>query len=118
MKHKKVNPSGFIWMKALAIQLVESLAAGLLTALAAGLPPVFSGLTLWLFMPVIGALSAFQAVRRGLLNYVAWLPPPVCLYIAHYLLWRYAPPAGPALLCAFIALIGAAAGEVYKERQG
>ena len=117
MKYKLVNPSKRLWPKALAIQILFSLAAGLLTSLAEGLSPVVSALALWLFMPLAGAFTAFQAVRRGLLNYAAWLAPPVSLYVAHFLLWRYAPPAGPALLCAFISLVGAAAGEVYVQRK-
>ena len=118
MKHYFVNPLKKSWLKAIIIQILACLAAGLLVSLAVGLPPLLSGLAWWLFMPLAGALSAFQAVRRGLLNYAAWIAPPACLYAAHFLLWRYAPPAGPVLFCAFIALVGAAAGEVYMQRKG
>ncbi len=117
MKHKFVNPPKRFWLKALIIQVLCALGAGFLASLAAGLSPVVSALALWLFMPLAGALTAFQAVRRGLLNYAAWIPPMACLYLSHYLLWHYAPPAGPALLCAFISLVGAAAGEVYVQQK-
>ena len=105
------------WPIAWLIQIFEALAAGLLTAGLAGLHPIASGVGLWLFMPCAGALTAFQAVRRGLLNYAAWLAPPACLYAGFFILWGYAPPAGPALLCAFISLVGAAAGEVYRHQK-
>ena len=105
------------WIMALAIQSLESLALGFLVSLAMGLPLLASGVALWLLLPCLGALTAFQAVRRGLLNYAAWLAPPIGLYVAHFALWHYSPPAGPALLCAFVALIGAASGEVWRQRQ-
>lgn len=116
MKVKKPTTGAGHWARAWAIQILEALAAGLLTALAAGLHPVASGLMQWLFMPCAGALTAFFAVRRGLLNYAAWIAPPACLYAANFILWGFAPGAGCALLCAFTSLVGAAAGEVYRAR--
>lgn len=98
------------------IQALEMLAAGLITALCAGLHPAVYGALLWCVMPLLSGVSACAAVRRGLSNYLGWIAPPVCLYISHYALWGYAPSAGGALLCAFIALVGAATGEVYRQR--
>ena len=115
MKAKKNAIGRARWVKAWLIQLIEALIAGLLTALCAGAGPVVRGIALWALMPCAGAVTAFCAMRRGLNNYLAWLAPPVGLYIAHFALWGYAPPAGPALLCALIALVGAAAGEVYRQ---
>lgn len=115
MKSQKQTPAPLRWPKALAIQLAVALIAAAATALCQGLGPVVGALTLWVMMPLAGAWSAFRAVRRGLLNYAAWLPPPVCLYLANLAIWGYAPPAGAALVCALVSLVGAAAGEVYNQ---
>lgn len=108
MKHR--------WIWAWLLQVIEMLAAGLLAALAAGWGALPSKLLLWGFMPLAGLLSACQATRRGLNNYLAWLAPAPCLFAAHYALWRFAPPAGAGLLTAFFALVGAAAGHVLAQR--
>ena len=78
-------------------------------ALAFGL---FQGL-----MPLLGAVSAYFATRHGVNNYLAWLAPPLCAYLAHYIVTTYAPSdAGPTLLTAFLSIIGAAAGHVRNEQ--
>ena len=116
MKVKKDGHRQANWGIAWVIQILSSLAAGMLTALMAGLHPIAGSIALWLFMPCAGAFTAFRAVRRGLLNYAAWIAPPACLYAANILIWGYAPPAGGALFCAFLSLTGAAAGEVYNQQ--
>ena len=55
-------------------------------------------------------------MRGGLNNYLAWIMPAPCLYGVNYLVWGFAPPAGPALLTAFLSLVGAAAGQVIVQR--
>ena len=110
MKHR--------WIAAWAIQLTEGLAAGLAAALAQGAAPLLRGAALWGLAPAAGLFSACRAVRRGLNNYLAWLAPAPCLYAMHYLIWGYSPPAGPALLTAFLSLVGAAAGQVINDREG
>ena len=104
------------WPAAWAIQIAEALLVGALASLSLGLHPWAYNLMLWVVAPLLGALTAFQAVRRGLLNHAAWIAPPACLCIAHTLIWGYLPHAGAMLLCAFIALVGAAAGEVYTQQ--
>ena len=108
MKHR--------WILAWILQAVEMLAAGLLAALAVSWGTIPSGALLWAGMPLAGLFSACQATRRGLNNYLAWLAPAPCLYAAHIALWGFAPPAGPALLTAFCALVGAATGQVLVQR--
>ena len=75
-----------------------------------------AGLMLWVASPLAGLVTACQAVRRGLNNYLAWIPPAPCLYLANLAVWGYAPPAGPALLTALASLVGAAAGQVLLQR--
>ena len=106
----------FKWPAAWGIQIVEALIAGALASLSLGIHPWAYNVALWALTPLIGAITAFQAVRRGLLNYAAWIAPPACLCAAHTLIWGYLPSAGAMLLCAFIALVGAASGEVYIQQ--
>ena len=104
------------WQRALGIQVLECLAAGGLTALSQGLGAVPHGIALWGLMPAVGLASACRAVLRGLNNYLAWIAPGAALYAANLLIWGYSPSAGAALLTAFVSLVGAAAGEVLRQR--
>ena len=108
MKHR--------WIGALALEIAESLAAGLLAALAGSAGALLHGLMLWGFMPLAGLAIARGAVRRGLNNYAAWIAPAACLCAANLLVWGYSPPAGAGLLTALTSLVGAAAGEVANQR--
>lgn len=104
------------WLRALALQITEMTAIGLLAALAEGAGALPRALMLWAAVPLAGLFTACRAVQRGLNNYLAWIPPALCLYGANYLVWGYAPPVGPALLTAFSSLAGAAAGQVLLQR--
>lgn len=117
MKSHKENPKRIGWLAAWIIQIAEMLAACALASLSLGLHPTLYGLALWLIVPLLGAFTACRAVRRGLLNYAAWIAPPACLFAAHILIWGYVPPAGAMLLGAFVSLVGAAAGEVLNRQR-
>lgn len=110
MKHR--------WLWALALQMVEMAAVCLLAALAEGAGAHLRAAMLWGAVPLAGLVTACQAVRRGLNNYLAWIAPAPCLYIVNLLFWGFAPPAGPALLTALTSLVGAAAGQVMLQRSG
>lgn len=105
------------WIVAWLIQIAEMLVICALGALALGLHPAAYALALWGIIPLTGAFTACRAVRRGLLNYAAWIAPPICLFAAHTAIWGYVPPAGALLLCAFVSLVGAAAGEVMIRQK-
>lgn len=119
----KKNPGGTLevkkwkWPLAWLMQLFGMLAVGCLTALSDILHPAVYVAMAWVVMPVLGLLSACQATRRGLLNYAAWIAPPACMWVTHYLIWSYSPSPGPMMLCAFLALVGAAAGEVLNQQK-
>lgn len=117
MNTQKKAPKRLGWIVAWAIQIGEMLVAGALASLSLGLSAVLYALALWVILPLLGACSGCMAVRRGLLNYAAWIAPPICLFAAHTAIWGYVPPAGAMLLCAFISLIGAAAGEVIIRQK-
>jgi hypothetical protein len=104
------------WLWALALQIAQMAAVGLLTALAEGAGALPRALMLWVAAPVAGLVTACRAVQRGLNNYLAWIAPVPCLYGINLLVWGYAPPPGPALLTAFLSLVGAAAGQVIVQR--
>ena len=105
------------WAWAWALQIAEALAAGFLASLAYGAGAFLYGAALWGLMSLTGLLTACRAVNRGLNNYLAWLAPAACLYLAHYLIWGFSPPAGAGLLTALLSLVGAAAGEVLNQRR-
>ena len=105
------------WLIAWLVQFAAMLAVGAVAALTDMLPPVVYGIMAWVVTPVLGMLSACWATRCGLLNYAAWIAPPVCIWLTYYLIWSYSPQPGPALLCAFLSLVGAAAGEVLKQQK-
>jgi len=102
-----------IWL----IQIIVMLALSIVTALSYYLGPVVHGIMVWGVMSIAGFASACLATCGGLLNYAAWIAPPLTILLGHSMVWRYLPGAGPILLCAFISLVGAATGEVIK-RQG
>ena len=104
------------WIWALGLQILEMLAACALQALSYGVHPALYGALLWAGVPLAGLLTACAAVRRGLNNYAAWIAPPACLFAAHFALWDFSPSAGAALLTALTSLVGAAAGEVFVQR--
>lgn len=99
------------------VQILSMLIPSVLTALSALLGAVVYGIMAWALMPAAGLFSACRATRAGLLNYAAWIAPPVCMAAANLICWGYLPSAGPVLLCALISLVGAAAGEVMNQRE-
>lgn len=109
MKHR--------WIWAWTLQIIEMLAVGLLAALSEEAGTLARGLMLWGVVPLAGLVTACRAVGRGLNNYLAWIAPVPCLFIANYLLWGFSPPVGPTLLAAFASLVGAAAGQVLQQQK-
>lgn len=116
-KRASEGKRGPAWPLVWLIQAIAALALGALTALSLWLGGFVHGAFLWCVAPLGGAAAAYVAVRRGLNNYLAWLAPPLMELLGNLLVWGYPPSAGPVFLCGFIALVGAAAGEV-RNRQG
>lgn len=105
------------WAIAWIVQIAVMLAAGAVTALTDMLHPAVFAILSWAGMPLLGMLSACRATRRGLLNYAAWIAPPACMWLTHFVIWQYSPAPGPVLVCAFVSLVGAAAGEVLNQQK-
>lgn len=114
MKQRKQTKLKWLWI--LLIQLVSMLALGALISLSVLPGKIFHGICLWGLMPICGFISAYTATKKGLLNYAAWIAPPVMEVFGNLLVWGYSPAMGPVFLCAFISLVGAAAGEVLKTQ--
>ena len=71
---------------------------------------------IWGVWPVAGLFSAYLVTVRGVNNFIGWIAPPLAGLIAHYLAFFYMPEsAGPFFVCAFLSIVGAAAGDVVKK---
>lgn len=112
MRKKRLPKWLIIWL----IQIIGMLAVSVVIALSYYLSAVLHGILIWGGLSIAGMIAAYLATVKGLLNYAAWIMPPVAGMIGHYIIWDYLPSPGPILLCAFISLIGAAAGEVIKRQ--
>jgi len=75
----------------------------------------------WTLVPLCGAATAYWLTRKGINQYLTWILPPVCYSALPWLVIGYPPKAGVMLLCVFVSVVGAAAGEVknrmYKENK-
>lgn len=106
------------WRRAWLAQFAVMLAACLICELSYYVSDILRSVISWALIPLLGAFTAYRCVMRGLNNYAAWIAPPVCMVAAALIIWGYVPHAGPVFVCAFISLVGAAAGEVAnKEKQ-
>lgn len=92
------------------------LVMGFLCAKALLMGRAVSAVAQWAMLPLVDAVFAYIATVRGINNYLAWIPAPFTVVAGHYLAFFYLPAsAGPALLCAFCAVLGAATGDVVKK---
>ena len=76
-----------------------------------------SGALQWTLIPACGLLTAYYVTRRGINRYLSWLLPPACYSLLPFLILGYSPNAGVMLLCAFVSVVGAAAGEVKNRME-
>jgi len=111
---RKQIPLKWLWI--LLIQLASMLLLSLLLEQSYFLGIWPHRLCTWVVFPVAGLFSACMATRRGLLNYAAWIAPPAMQFLGYYILWSYFITPGPVFLCAFVSLVGAAAGDVLNRR--
>ena len=103
------------WLRVLLVQAAATLAVFCLLALSLWLGGFWHNLFQWVLTPAAGFISACIATRAGLLNYAAWIIPPLAQIAAGIILWGYPAGAGPVFLCAFVSLVGAATGEVLNR---
>ena len=105
------------WLWVWLIQIAISLLFTLPISLSLWLGGAVHALCMWMLSPILGFLSGLIATRKGLLNYAAWIAPPVMLFVGYEIAWGYPPSPGPVFLCGFVSLVGAATGEVLNQRQ-
>lgn len=117
MKHTNPKRAMPRWLMAMLLQGIGTLAIDLLLGLSLWIGGILHGLCIWVLIPVCGLFSACLATKAGFLNYFAFLVPPLCFAASNLILWGYLPPIAPVCLCAFVSLVGAAAGEVIKRGQ-
>ncbi len=108
----------FWWALQAIVMLFIALCSTFLPLLFPTFEAPLRAIFLWVMPSVFGAWSAYQAVCRGLISYAAWLLPPVIHSIVPWIVIGYPPAPLSMLLCAFISLIGAAAGDVMYKRGG
>lgn len=107
------------WWKAWLVQFALMTAACAAAELSYYISALLRDILIWAAIPLLGAYTAMKAVLGGLNNYAAWIAPPVCAVLASIALWGFVPHAGPVLVCAFVSLVGAAAGDVRsRQRRG
>jgi len=112
MKKKKSHIS------VLAIQLIFTTVVFMLLRLLRPVSILYT-VSIYVLIPLLGAISAFYTVDKGINAYLAWLVPPICATISGLIAsMGYLPEAGSVILCAFISLTGAAAGETAKRFKG
>jgi len=72
----------------------------------------------WGAMPLSGMFLAYYARKFGVSNYLAWIAPPLAVFVSFYLTVFFTPTeSGPTLLTAFFAIVGAAAAEVRRMQK-
>ena len=76
------------WPVVLAVQIGTMLLWGVALALCEWLGAVGYAVAAWGLSPVAGLVSAYRAVRRGLLNYAAWIAPPLGMLAGNWICWR------------------------------
>jgi hypothetical protein len=75
------------------------------------------GFMMWAALPLTGALTAFYAVRMGLVGFAAFWLPPILETLVHWLIAGYPPlSVGMPLTAALLSIVGAAAGEELNRR--
>ena len=104
------------------VMLAAGLTSGALAALCAlwfeGELLVIVYMTcLWFVWPAISAVVAFIAGKRGIPAILAWFVLPFGQAAAYFVITELAPPFGALMFSAFIGIIGASAGEVWRKRK-
>lgn len=103
------------WGIVLLIESAALLIAAVLMALTEWLPSAISYTALWGAYPLLGAVAAYIATRRGVNNYLAWIPAPVMFPAGYYLIWGYLASPAPMFISALLGIVGAAAGETKNQ---
>ena len=73
---------------------------------------------MWALVPVLGFFSAWGAVRIGLFYGLAWIAPPLCQVLAHWLIVGVLPASpGMPMVCLLLAALGGSVGEEQMRRK-
>ena len=106
-----------LWPVQILLLLVISLCATFLPLYVPAAATLLRVVFLWVLPPAAGAWTACLLTRCGLISYAAWIAPPLMHSVVPWLAIGY-PPAGLSMaLCAFVSLVGAAAGDVLYRRE-
>ena len=106
-----------MWLSQLLIMLLIALPATFLPLIFPTAAVPLRVVFMWLLPVTAGAWTSCALTRAGLTSYAAWVLPPVVHSVIPWLLIGYPPSAASMLLCAFISLVGSAAGDVLYRRE-
>ena len=65
------------WLKAWIVQFAVMIAACLAAEFTYYISAVLRSVLLWALIPILGAVTAYRCVLKGLNNYAAWIAPPL-----------------------------------------
>ena len=105
------------WGFQLMLMLIISLCSTYLPLFFQPAATFLRAVFLWILPLLVGPLTACRVTVCGLNCYVAWIVPPVIHTAVPWLCIGYPPPPLTMLLCAFLSLVGAAAGDVLARRK-
>ena len=105
-----------LWALQFFVMLIVALCATYLPLLFPAVSVLLRAVFLWILPCTLGPVTACAATRRGLISYAAWILPPLVHSAVPWLCIGFPPSPGSMLLCAFVSLVGAAAGDVLQRR--
>ena len=73
-------------------------------------------IAVWIVSAGAGAYLALRAARRGVPAILAWPLGPAAWAVGYFAAAGMAPPPGGLMWIAFLAIVGASAGEVLARR--
>ncbi len=117
MIQKILRNRRLLWIVQVLVMLIVSLCATLLPLMFPAAQLFLRIVFLWILPCAVGAWTACRLARCGLNSYAAWLLPPVIHTVLPWLVIGYPPHAGSMALCAFVSLVGAAAGDVLFKQE-
>lgn len=104
------------WPMQALIALIIALCATFLPLLFPTAAAPLQFLFLWILPAAAGAWTACILSRSGLISYAAWIAPPIVHSVVPLIALGYLPSPFSMLLCAFVSLVGAAAGDELAKR--
>ncbi len=99
----------------LLFQFISVFFASLISFLLRPVSILFS-IMIYAVIPLFSSYFSLRTVLKGINPYLAWILPPVAQTLAGFLITLgIGPDPLPIMITAFVALVGAAAGDVLNK---